>query len=485
MRRSSTRSRRFYSEKTAMGEDLFSREHRLLEEAPTMVVTGRVSKVVGLVAECEEFNCPVGSQCVIESGESRKSFEAEVVGFNEHRTLLMPYGEVTGLNRGDLVRCIARTQTVPVGRGLLGRIVDGCVRPIDGKGPIVCEEHRGIHAAAPHPLHRKRISEAIATGVRAIDALCTCGKGQRMGIFSASGVGKSLLLGMIARYTTADVNVVTLVGERGREVNEFVERALGTEGLKRTVVVVATGDQAPILRVKAAFASATISEYFRDQGQDVMWLMDSVTRMAYAQREIGLSSGEPPATKGFTPSVFAMLPRLLERAGQSDRGSITGFFAVLVDADDVNEPISDACRSILDGHVWLSRALAERGQYPAVDPLASISRVMNEVVDRAHREAALAVKRLLASYMEAEDLIHIGAYVEGTDAWIDTACRMMDRIRTFLAQEITESSSFEETCAVLKRLREEADQPPGSARGANGGAVKREISNGDAGEVRR
>ena len=467
-----------------MGEDLFSREHRLLEEAPTMVVTGRISKVVGLVAECEEFNCPVGSQCVIESAETRKTYEAEVVGFNEHRTLLMPYGEVTGLNRGDPVRCVARAQTAPVGRGLLGRIVDGCVRPIDGKGPIESEEHRGIHAAAPHPLHRRRISEPIATGVRAIDALCTCGKGQRMGIFSASGVGKSILLGMIARYTSADVNVISLVGERGREVNEFVERALGPEGLKRSVVVVATGEQPPLLRVKAAFASATIAEFFRDQGLDVMWLMDSVTRMAYAQREIGLASGEPPATKGFTPSVFAMLPRLLERAGQSDRGSITGFFAVLVDADDVNEPISDACRSILDGHVWLSRGLAERGQYPAVDPLASISRVMNEVVERPHREAALAIKRLLASYMEAEDLIRIGAYVEGTSAEIDLACRMMGRIRTFLAQEVTESSSFEETCAVLKRLHEEARGAPASGPGPSTGAAGGEAVNGERGRAK-
>jgi len=446
-----------------MGEDLFARENRLLEEVPTMVVTGKVSKVVGLVAECEEFNCPVGSQCIIESSETPRTFEAEVVGFNEHRTLLMPYGDVTGLNRGDRVRCIARTQTVPVGRGLLGRIVDGRMNPIDGKGPITSEERRTIHAAAPHPLRRRRITEPIATGVKAIDALCTCGKGQRMGIFSASGVGKSILLGMIARYTSADVNVISLVGERGREVNEFLERALGEEGRKRSVVVVATGEQPPLLRVKAAFSSATIAEFFRDQGLNVMWLMDSVTRMAYAQREIGLASGEPPATKGFPPSVFAMLPRLLERAGQSDRGSITGFFAVLVDADDVNEPISDACRSILDGHVWLSRALAERGRYPAVDPLASISRVMNEVVDRSHREAALAVKKLLASYMEAEDLIHIGAYVEGTSPDIDTACRMMGRIRAFLAQEILESSHFEQTCETLKRLYEESLQQPAPA----------------------
>ena len=302
---------------------------------------------------------------------------------------------------------------LPVGRSLLGRIVDGRINPIDGKGALHSEERRPIYAPAPHPLQRRRITEPVATGIKAIDALCTCGKGQRMGVFSGAGVGKSTLLGMIARYTSADVNVISLVGERGREVREFLDRDLGEEALKRSVVVVATGEQPPLLRVKAAFASATIAEFFRDQGLDVMWLMDSVTRMAYAQREIGLASGEPPATKGFTPSVFTMLPRLLERAGQSSRCSITGFFAVLVEGDDINEPISDATRSVLDAHVWLSRSLANRGQYPAVDALGSISRVMNDVVDREHREAALEIKKLIAAYMEAEDLINIGAYVLG------------------------------------------------------------------------
>lgn len=443
-----------------MSDELFARENALLEDASPLVVTGRVSKVVGLVAECEEFNCPVGSQCVIESAETHKTFDAEVVGFNDERTLLMPYGEVIGLNRGDRVRCVARTQMVPVGRSMLGRIVDGRMSPIDGKGPLRTEEYRPVHAPAPHPLHRRRITEFVATGIRSIDALCTCGKGQRMGVFSGAGVGKSTLLGRIARYTSADVNVISLVGERGREVNEFLQRDLGEKGLKRSVVVIATGDQSPLLRVKAASCSAAIAEFFRDEGLDVMWLMDSVTRMALAQREIGLASGEPPATKGFTPSVFAMLPRLLERAGQAARGSITGFFAVLVDADDMNEPISDALRSILDGHVWLSRALAERGQYPAVDPLASISRVMNEVVDREHREAAVAIKQLLAAYMEAEDLINLGAYVPGTNPEIDTACRMMPRIREFLTQEILESSSLEESREGLMRLYDEARQQP-------------------------
>ncbi len=446
-----------------MTEDLFARENALLDGTSPVVVTGKVSKVVGLVAECEEFNCPVGSQCVIESGETQKTFEAEVVGFNDNRTLLMPYGDVIGLNRGDRVRCVARTHMVPVGRGLLGRIVDGRIHPIDGKGPLQSEERRPIYAAAPHPLQRRRITEPIATGIKAIDALCTCGKGQRMGVFSGAGVGKSTLLGMIARYTSADVNVISLVGERGREVRDFLDRDLGKEGLKRSVVVVATGEQPPLLRVKAAFASAAIAEFFRDQGLDVVWLMDSVTRMAYAQREIGLASGEPPATKGFTPSVFTMLPRLLERAGQSSRGSITGFFAVLVEADDINEPISDATRSILDGHVWLSRSLADRGQYPAVDALASISRVMNDVVDREHREAALEIKKLIAAYMEAEDLVNIGAYVAGTNPEIDTACRMIPRIRECFAQDILDSSDLNSTRELILGLYEESRRQPPEA----------------------
>jgi len=432
--------------------DLFARENALLEETSPVVITGRVSKVIGLVAECEEFNCPVGSQCVIESTDTPKRFDAEVVGFNDSRTILMPYGDVMGLNRGDRVRCVSRMQMVPVGRSMLGRVVDGRISPIDGKGHLATEERRPIFADAPHPLQRKRITEPIATGIKVIDALSTAGKGQRMGIFSGAGVGKSTLLGMIARYTSADVNVITLVGERGREVNEFLMRDLGQEGLKRSVVVVSTGEQPPLVRVKAAFASAAIAEFFRDQGLDVMWLMDSVTRLALAQREIGLASGEPPATKGFTPSVFAMLPRLLERAGQSSRGSITGFFAVLVDADDMNEPISDAVRSILDGHVWLARRLAERGQYPAVDPLGSISRVMNDVVDREHREAALRFKGLLAAYLEVEDLISIGAYVQGTNGDVDTACRLMPEIREFLKQPIETSSDLSNTRRMLLEL---------------------------------
>ena len=454
-----------------MSERPLEREKLLVDEVAPIVVSGKVSKVVGLVAECQEFNCPVGSQCVIESPESSRpvgiGIEAEVVGFNEDRTRIMPYGDVHGLSRGDRVRCVSRIQMVPVGRSLLGRIIDGRCRPLDGKGPLTTEERRPIHASAPHPLQRRRITEPVATGIRAIDAFGTCGKGQRMGIFSGAGVGKSTLLGMIARYTSAAVNVIALVGERGREVREFIERDLGPDGLKRSVVIVATGDSPPLIRVKAAFSAAAIAEFFRDQGLDVMWLMDSVTRMAVAQREIGLASGEPPATKGYTPSVFAMLPQLLERAGQSNRGSIPAFFAVLVDADDMNEPISDAVRGILDGHLWLSRTLAERGQYPAVDPLASISRVMNDVVDRRHRDNALRLKSLMASYMEAEDLINIGAYVQGSNPEIDMACRMMPKIREFLRQDVEESSTLEETAgrldALCEKSRQTASQTPANA----------------------
>jgi FliI/YscN family ATPase len=447
-----------------MSDDLFAREKALIEEMSPVVVTGRVSKVVGLVAECREFNCPVGSQCSIESQETEKTVEAEVVGFHDDRTLLMPYGDTHGLNRGDRVRCVARTLTVPVGRSLLGRVVDGRGRPVDHKGPIGSVERRPINAPAPHPLQRRRITQPIATGIRAVDGLCTCGKGQRMGIFSGAGVGKSTLLGMIARHTFADVNVIALVGERGREVGEFLERDLGPEGLKRSVVVVATGNEPALLRVRAAFAAASIAEYFRDQGLDVMWLMDSVTRMALAQREIGLASGEPPATKGYTPSVFAMLPRLLERAGQAARGSITGFFAVLVDADDINEPIGDAVRSILDGHLWLSRSLAERSQYPAVDVLGSVSRVMNDVVDGSHRDAACLVRKLLAAYMDAEDLINIGAYVPGSNPEIDTARRMMPKIAAYLTQAVDNRSEQAATREMLLKLVEESKRPPEAPR---------------------
>ena len=439
-----------------MTEHRSARENAPLDETSQLVVTGKVSKVVGVVAECEEFNCPVGSQCVIESGKTRATFEAEVVGFNDKRTLLMPYGDVVGLSRGDCVRCVARTHMVPVGRSLLGRVVDGRVNPIDGKGGLRSDERRPIYAAGPHPLKRRRIIEPLATGIRAIDALCTCGKGQRMGVFSEAGVGKSALLGMIARYTSADVNVISLVGERGPEVREFLDRDLGAQGLKRSVVVVATGEQPALLRVKAAFASAAIAEFFRDQGLDVVWLMDSVTRAAFAQREIGLASGEPAGTEEFTPSVFGMLRRLVERAGQSSGGSITGFFAVSVEPDDMNDPISDAIRSVVDGHVWLSRSLADRGHYPAVDALASISRVMNDVVSREQREAALEIKRLIAAYMEAENLMNAGAYVPGSNPDMDTAMRMMPRIRECLAQDVLESSDFTSTGELMVRLCEES-----------------------------
>lgn len=432
--------------------DVFANESTLLEDLRPIVVTGRISKVVGMVAECQDFNVPVGAGCVVESAEGCMRCEAEVIGFNESRTLLMPYGETQGLSRGDRVRCVARSRTVRVGRGLLGRVLDGMGRPIDGKGPILAEQERPLSAVAPHPLQRQRVTEPLSTGIRVIDALTTIGKGQRMGIFSGSGVGKSTLIGMIARYTNAAVNVIALVGERGREVREFLEEDLGPEGLKRSVVVVATGDQPPLLRVRAGLLANAVAEFFRDQGLDVVLMMDSLTRLAWAQREIGLAGGEPPATKGYPPSVFAIMPRILERAGLASRGSITGFYAVLVDADDINEPIGDTARGILDGHVWLSRRLAQRGQYPSVDPLVSISRVMKDVVDEQHRGAALYLKQLLAAFAEMEDLINIGAYVEGSNQEVDVARAMMPKIREFLCQSVSVGSDVTQARGQLVEL---------------------------------
>ena len=376
----------------------------------------------------------------------------EVVGFREDAALLMPLGELQGIRRGDDVVCRARVQRVPVGRGLLGRVIDSQGNPIDGGPRPSIERFNPLHERAPHPLERGRILEPLATGVRAIDALFTCGKGQRLGLFAGSGVGKSTLLGMCARNTAADVTVVALVGERGREVREFIERDLGPEGLKRSVVIVETSERPALLRVRAPFAATAVAEYFRDQGLDVLFLMDSVTRMANAQREVGLSAGETPATKAYPPSVFAQMPRLLERAGRSSKGSITGIYTVLVEGDDVNEPIADTARSILDGHVWLSRDLAVRGHYPAIDPLQSVSRLMNDDSPSEQIDLASRVKALLAVHRDAEDLIHVGAYVKGSNPEIDLAVQSRPAILKFLKQGITERSSLEDTRRALADL---------------------------------
>ena len=422
-----------------------------LEECHPMVHTGWISEIIGLVVTSVGPPVAVGEICRITSPEGEIT-PAEVVGFRGNRVLLMPLGNIDGIAPGYLVTAEREPFRVPVGFGLLGRVIDGLGRPIDRNGPLQAEGTRPATAAPPAPLERQRICEPLATGIRSIDALLTCGKGQRVGIFSAAGVGKSILLGMIARNTSAQVNVIALIGERGREVREFIEKDLGEEGLKRSVVVAVTSDQPALIRLKGAQVATAIAEYFRDQGMDVMLMMDSVTRIALAQREIGLAIGEPPTTRGFTPSVFAMLPKLLERAGASQKGSITGMYTVLVEADDMDEPVSDAVRSILDGHIVLSRKLATRNHYPAVDVLESISRLMTDVVNPDHLKSARALLEHLAIYREAEDLVNIGAYVAGSNPRIDLALQKIDAIQNFMKQAIDEKGNYEETLKVLGEL---------------------------------
>jgi flagellum-specific ATP synthase len=373
-----------------------------LEKADLLKVNGKVTQVIGLVLESVGPNCSLGDVCIIKSRDGEDVCVSEVVGFRDNRVLSMILGDASRVGPGSEIVATDRALSVSVGNELLGRVIDGLGRPIDGKGPIVTAEIRSIYASPPNPLQRRRITEPLITGIRSIDTLLTCGKGQRVGIFAGSGVGKSVTLGMIARNTNADVNVIALVGERGREVSEFIDRELGAEGLRRSVVVVATSDQAPLIRLKAAFMATTIAEHFRDRGMDVLLLMDSVTRLATAQREVGLAIGEPPTTKGYTPSVFAMLPRLLERAGNSSGGSITGLYTVLVEGDDMTEPVADAVRSILDGHIVLSRRLASAGHYPAVDVLDSVSRVMPALISEEHRLAIHRLVEMMATYREAE-----------------------------------------------------------------------------------
>ncbi len=420
-------------------------------------LSGRVAQVVGLTIEARGLECRIGEVCEVRPVEGEPLL-CEVVGFRDGQVLLMPLGDMLGIRPGSPVFPLGTVFRAPVGEALLGRVLDGLGRPIDGKGDLRVAQRAPTQNGAPHPLARRPITEPLVTGVRAIDGLLTCGKGQRMGIFAGSGVGKSTLLGMIARNAKADVSVIALVGERGREVREFIERDLGPEGLARSVVVVSTSDQPALLRLKAAWVATTIAEHFRDQGLDVIFLMDSVTRFAMAQREVGLAIGEPPTSRGYTPSVFALLPRLLERAGTSDKGSITGFFTVLVEGDDFNEPISDAVRSILDGHIMLSRDLAARNHYPAIDVLHSISRVMPAVTDDEHRRLAGRIRRLLAAYEKARDLINIGAYVSGSDPDVDAALAALPQMEAFLQQPPT-FTSLRETLAMMRAVteQEEAD----------------------------
>ncbi len=411
---------------------------------------GRVVDVIGLVIEATGLRAEVGELCHVHTGRARPSVPAEVVGFRSGRTLLMPLGELAGVGPGTTVSATGRPFRVAVGDGLLGRVVDGLGAPMDGM-PAADGAMRATVAAPPDPLTRPRIEERVGLGVRALDALVPCGRGQRLGIFAGSGVGKSSLLGMIARSTTADVNVIALVGERGREVREFVERDLGS-ALGRSVVVCATSDQPALVRLRAAYTATAIAEHFRDQGQNVVLMMDSVTRFAMAQREVGLAIGEPPATRGYTPSVFALLPRLLERSGTSPKGSITGLYTVLVDGDDMNEPIADAVRSILDGHVVLSRELAHRNHYPAIDVLQSVSRLVGEITGPDDRAAAAAVRGLMADHREREDLIAIGAYQQGTDPRTDAAIAMRDEIERFLRQAPDDRSTIADADAALHAI---------------------------------
>lgn len=422
-----------------------------VQSAPLFRRSGRVRQVIGLAVESAGPMAQIGELCHIERTNGGPALPAEVVGFRDRRVLLLPLGDMRGIEPGNAVVCSGGPLTVGVGPDLLGRVVDAFGQPIDAGPALRVRERRPVTGEAPGPLERARVTEVIELGVRAIDGPLTCGKGQRVGIFSGSGVGKSTLLGMTARHTTADVNVIGLVGERGREVREFLERDLGA-GLSRSVVVVATSEQPALVRLKAAFTATTIAEYFRDEGLDVILMMDSITRAATAQREAGLAAGEPPTTRGYTPSVYAMLPKLLERAGTAGRGSITGIYAVLVEQDDLNEPVADAVKAILDGHIVLSRRIAEEGRYPAVDVLASVSRVMNDIVSPEHRAATKLLREILSVYAENEDMIAIGAYEPGTNARIDRALELIAPAREFLAQPADHPAPFAESVRRLLAL---------------------------------
>ncbi len=414
---------------------------------------GKVTQVVGLVIEGYCPDAAVGTLCEIHP-QSGPAIPAEVVGFRDNKTLLMPLGELRGLGLGSLIGVLRQKASMGVGPALLGRVIDGLGTPIDDKGPIAVEEEYPIYAMPVNPMKRTPIRKPLDLGIRAINGLLTCGEGQRVGIMAGSGVGKSTLLGMIARYTEADINVIALIGERGRELREFIEKDLQEEGLKKSVVVVATSDQPPLVRMRGAYIATTIAEYFQAQGKKVLMMMDSATRFAMAMREVGLAIGEPPTTKGYTPSVFAALPKLLERTGNFSNGSITGLYTVLVEGDDFNEPISDAMRSILDGHFVLSRDLAARGIYPPIDILTSSSRVMLSVTDQAHQRQAQMFKELLATHRQAEDLINIGAYKAGTNPKIDYAVARMDAMNSYIKQDIQDGIDMESAVAGLAAIFE-------------------------------
>ena len=439
---------------------------RALEDIDSVVVSGRVTRVSGIIVEAALPQVAVGTSCEIQAIGGRM-IPAEVVGFAGPHALLMPFGEVTGIGEGCTVLPRASAGEISVGEELLGRVVNAAMEPVDGLPPMTLRGKASLHAVPPAAMTRRSISEPLELGVRAMDCFLTCGEGQRLGVMAGPGVGKSVLLGMLARNASADVIVVGLVGERGREVREFVERDLGPEGLARSVVVVATGDEPPLVRVRAAMAATAVAEYFRARGQRVLLLVDSLSRVAMAQREIGLAAGEPPTSRGYPPSVFFQLPRLVERAGNdSGPGSITALYTCLAEGDDLSDPVVDCARAALDGHIVLSRKLANSGHYPAIDVLASISRVMNDIVTPEHRELNIAGRELLAAYKESADLIEVGAYVMGSNPKVDRAIRCRDALTAFLRQKTTDAPSLDEGLALLRRSVNPSASPQGVAHHA-------------------
>lgn len=438
----------------------------LIEKTQPEKIEGKVEEVIGFLIKAHNPGLRIGSSCLVVNSKTGESIPGEAVGFRDDKILVMPLGEIRGIGPQSRIVPTTDQPQIPVGYSLLGRTLDGMGHPIDSGGPLDTMTKVPLYKDPINPLQRRRIDGALDVGIKAINGVLTAGKGQRLAILSGSGVGKSVLLGMMARNTTADINVIALIGERGREVKEFIERDLGEEGLKRSIVIAATSDHSPLVRIRGAFLATAIAEYFREEGKDVLLMMDSVTRFAMAQREIGLAVGEPPTTKGYPPSVFAYLPRLLERAGNSaSKGSLTGFYTVLVEADDPLDPIGDAVRSIVDGHILLDREIAAQGHYPAIDVLRSKSRVMVDVTSKTHQESARRLIQTLSTYKEAEDLINIGAYVKGSNPNIDYALKKINDINGFLKQEMFEKALLLESEAMLEQMF--LDHPDG-AKASNG-----------------
>jgi len=435
----------------------FEKLHSVLQDVDLLNCQGSVVRVSGLRVESNGPQLGLGELCSIKIRDGRRVL-AEVVGFQNDHILLQPLEHIEGISPGDTVTPRTTPRHIVLSDSVLGRVLNGLGEPIDNKGPLSGNEKRALDVSSPPALRREKITKPLALGIRSIDGILTCGKGQRVGIFAGSGVGKSVLLGDIANTSEAEINVVALIGERGREVREFIEGDLGSEGLARSVVVIAASDSPPIQRIKAAFVAVTIAEYFRDKGKNVLFMMDSLTRFAQAQREIGLAAGEPPAAKGYCPSVFSLMPRLIERLGCSENGSITGILTILVENDDLSDPVADSARSLLDGHIVLSRKLAERGHYPAIDILGSISRLMPAVVSEEHKIVAQKLKEIYATYIDAEDLISIGAFSPGSNRRIDGAIALIDRIINFLVQSVRERTDFKETIERLTAITKSWDE---------------------------